>query len=64
MPGKLKARKCKNRTCRKEFTPKTEWQKYCEVRCRYAVVNRRNAALIKKGKLMEIERSLAQQGVA
>jgi len=64
MVEKLKARKCRNRKCRKEFAPKTEWQKYCSVRCRAAVVNRRNAALIKKGKLMEIERGLAQQGVA
>lgn len=65
MRPKFKAKKCRNRKCKKEFSPKTEWQKFCSVRCRTAVVNRRNAELIKKGKLVELERELGQQqGVA
>ena len=62
MARKLKERKCKNRKCREEFSPKTEWQKYCSVRCRSAVLNRKNAALIRKGKLLEQQQE--QQGAA
>ena len=54
MTPQFKARKCKNRRCRKDFPPRTEWQKYCSIRCRSAVLNRRNSALIKKAKLMEL----------
>jgi len=63
MTQKLKAKKCKNRKCRMEFSPKTEWQKYCSVRCRSAVLNRKNAALIRKGKLLE-QQQQEQQGAA
>jgi len=62
MAQKLKERKCKNRKCREEFSPRTEWQKYCSVRCRSAVLNRKNAALIRKGKLLEQQQE--QQGAA
>lgn len=31
-----KRRICKRKNCRKEFTPKTEWQKYCRPPCRQA----------------------------
>jgi len=61
MQKKFKAKKCRNRKCKKEFTPRTEWQKFCSVPCRTAVLNRRTAALIKKGRLVEMERELKQQ---
>lgn len=48
MAEKLKARKCKLRTCRKEFQPVTEWQKFCSVRCRSALANHKKAALLRK----------------
>jgi len=50
---KLKAKKCRNRKCKKEFTPNTEWQKYCSPRCRSAASNKRIAVLIRKARLME-----------
>jgi len=62
MARKLKERKCKNRKCREEFSPRTEWHKYCSVRCRSAVLNWKNAALIRKGKLLEQQQE--QQGAA
>jgi hypothetical protein len=55
MIRKLKERTCKNRKCKKVFSPKTEWQKFCAVRCRAAVFHRRYAALVRKARLMEIE---------
>jgi len=63
MTQKLKARKCRNRKCKKEFSPKTDWQKFCSIRCRSAVFNRRNVSLIKKvnARLVELEQRLAEQ---
>ncbi len=63
MTQKLKGRKCKERKCRKEFSPKTRWQEFCSARCRYTFANRQNAAWIKKGKQAEEERD-QQQGAA
>jgi hypothetical protein len=63
MIRKLKERTCKNRKCKKTFSPKTEWQKFCAVRCRAAVFHRRYAALVKKARLIdEIEQD--QRGAA
>ena len=56
-----KPRKCHNRRCRKEFTPFNFWQKYCSVRCRSAVANRKNMKLIQKGKLAELVELAEQQ---
>jgi len=63
MGQKLKARICKNRKCKKEFSPRTEWQKFCSIRCRSAVFNRRNVSLVKKvnARLAELEQRFAEQ---
>ena len=47
MSLKLKPRKCRLRSCRKEFDPVTEWQKYCSGRCRSAVANHKRAELVR-----------------
>jgi hypothetical protein len=63
MIRKLKERTCKNRKCKKVFSPKTEWQKFCAGRCRAAVYYRHYAALVKKARLIdEIEQD--QRGAA
>jgi len=46
MLQKLKVRKCKK--CRAEFAPKTEWQKFCSVRCRSSAQNARRADIIRR----------------
>jgi len=58
---KFKTKKCRYRACQKEFVPNTEWQKYCSAPCRYTVVNRRNAALIRKAKLAAIKQAQVEQ---
>lgn len=44
----LKPKKCRFLDCRKEFQPATEWQKFCSIRCRSAVANRKRAILVRK----------------
>ena len=47
-PSKTKTKKCRRQGCRKEFTPKVEWQKYCSDQCRDAVSNGKRAALLRR----------------
>ena len=57
--ARLKTKKCRNGKCKKEFVPNTEWQKFCSIPCRTATTNRRYAALIRKGRLRDLERQSA-----
>ena len=47
MSTKLKPRKC--RKCKAEFTPKTDWQKYCGRSCRAAVFHAKKMKLARIG---------------
>lgn len=49
---KRKPRKCRFRKCRAEFQPVTDWQKFCSVRCRSAVQNKKHRELFQKAKLI------------
>lgn len=47
MDSELKTRKCKRKTCRAEFVPVKDWQKFCSGRCRTAEAYQRKAKLIR-----------------
>jgi len=63
MTQKLKAKKCRDPKCRKEFVPNTLWQKFCSIRCRARITYRRNHAWVKRAraKLEKIEQERMQQ---
>ena len=46
----LKERSCKRRVCKKPYTPKVEWQKYCSDACRDAVAGEKKAAMLREYK--------------
>jgi hypothetical protein len=47
---KVKTKKCALSTCRREFQPNAYWQKYHTPRCAWTAHNKRNLALIRRGK--------------
>lgn len=53
MRQRLKPKKCLLKTCRKDFQPVTEWQKYCSPRCRGTVANHERARLVRKAQRQE-----------
>jgi hypothetical protein len=47
---KVKTKKCALSSCRVEFRPSPYWQKYHTPRCAWTAYNKRNLALIRRGK--------------
>jgi len=55
----LKPRKCKRRSCRAEFVPMKDWQKFCSGRCRTAEAYRRKVRLLHQAQKIVAEHESA-----
>lgn len=59
MEPELKTRKCRRKSCRAEFVPMKEWQKFCSGRCRTAEAYARKMKLVRQA-----QKIIAAQQVA
>jgi hypothetical protein len=48
--AKVKTKKCALKSCRREFVPNPYWQKYHAPKCAWTAHNRKNMALMRRGK--------------
>lgn len=48
--AKVKTKKCALKSCGVEFTPSTYWQRFHTPRCAWTAHNKKNMALIRRGK--------------